>query len=113
VCEGERIFAPFAPARPRVAPGAGRPKRAAHNALPDGWDGFSHPEATKCIGTRWLEEERSVVLEVPTAVIPVAKNYLVNPFHPDFPALACGEPKPFNWDSRLFRRTSGNAEEGA
>ena len=86
------------------------------SALPDDWDSFLHPEATRDLGTQWVEAERSAVLAVPSAplgvlglsapgaVLPVAKNYLINPFHPDFRKLERGEPVPFFWDARLFRR---------
>lgn len=77
-------------------------ERVRREELPEGWDAFPHPGATKTLGTRWLREERSVALEVPSAVIPVASNYLINPFHPDFPSLDRSDPEPFNWDSRLF-----------
>lgn len=74
-------------------------------ALPDGWDAFPHPAATQEIGTRWFEASRSVALAVPSAPLPIAKNYLVNPLHPDFHTLEVGEPVPFSWDARLFRRS--------
>ena len=74
------------------------------SALPDDWDTFPHPETTRALGTQWVKEERSVVLAVPSAVLPVAKNYLINPFHPDFHDLEPGEPIPFSWDARLFQR---------
>ena len=64
--------------------------------LPPDWDAFPHLDATRTLGTRWFEEERSVVLSVPSAVIPVAKNFLINPFHPDFRALERGQPVPFS-----------------
>lgn len=72
--------------------------------LPENWDTFPHLDATRALGTRWFEEERSAVLAVPSAVLPVAKNYLINPFHPDVHDLERGEPVPFSWDARLFRR---------
>ena len=87
--------------------------------LPDDWDTFPHSEATRSLGTRWFEEERSVVLAVPSAplgvlgrsapsaVLPVAKNYLINPFHPDFHDLERGEPVSFSWDARLLKRMQG------
>lgn len=75
--------------------------------LPDHWDTFPHPETTRALGTRWFEEERSAVLAVPSAVLPVAKNYLINPFHPDFHDLERGDPVPFSWDARLFQRMTG------
>ena len=74
------------------------------------WDAFPHLNATRTLGTQWFEEERSVVLSVPSAVLPVAKNFLINPFHPDFHALERGEPVPFSWDTRLFRRTMGGRD---
>ena len=80
-------------------------------ALPDGWDGFPHLEVTKRLGMRWLTEERSVALEVPSAVIPVAKNYLINPFHSGFAELKHGEAQPFSWDSRLFKRQCEKKED--
>jgi len=73
--------------------------------LPDDWDTFPHSEATRALGIRWFEEERSVVLAVPSAILPVAKNYLINSFHPDVHELERGDPVPFSWNARLFRRT--------
>jgi len=72
--------------------------------LPDDWDSFPHPEVTRDLGTQWFEAERSAVLAVPSAVLPVAKNYLINPFHPDVHELERGDPVPFSWDARLFQR---------
>jgi hypothetical protein len=37
------------------------------SALPDDWDAFPHPEATRDLGTQWFEAERSAVLAVPSA----------------------------------------------
>jgi RES domain-containing protein len=72
--------------------------------LPDDWDAFPHPEETRNLGTDWCEEERSAVLAVPSAVLPMSTNYLVNPFHPEFHDLERGEPVSFSWDARLFQR---------
>jgi len=79
--------------------------------LPDNWDSFPHLEATRDLGTQWFEAERSAVLAVPSAVLPVAKNYLINPFHPDFHELERGEPVPFSWDARLFQRAQRERDE--
>lgn len=79
--------------------------------LPANWDAFPHPETTRDLGTRWFEEERSAVLAVPSAILPLARNYLINPFHPDAHELEWGEPVPFSWDARLFQRTQRNADE--
>ena len=81
--------------------------------LPSNWDAFPHLDATRTLGTRWFEEERSVVLSVPSAIIPVAKNFLINPFHPDFRALERGQPVPFSWNARLFQRPDGEEDRDA
>jgi RES domain-containing protein len=72
--------------------------------LPQGWDAFPHRDETRDIGTGWFDEERSPVLGVPSAVLSIAENYLINPFHPQFHKLDRGEPKPFSWNRRLFQR---------
>lgn len=71
--------------------------------LPDDWNTFPWPASTQQIGRRWFEEARSVVLEVPSAVLPSAKNYLLNPNHPRFKEVRQGTPEPFNVDVRLGR----------
>lgn len=73
-------------------------------SLPPGWEAFPYPAATQDLGTRWIKERRSAVLAVPSAVLPTANNYLVNPFHPDFHELDRGDPVPFDWNARLLSR---------
>jgi len=55
-------------------------------------------------GTEWLASGRSAVLAVPSAVVPVETNYLLNPLHPDFPRIVVGTPEPFRLDARLAPR---------
>jgi RES domain-containing protein len=61
------------------------------------------PESRR-FGDRWLAEGRSAVLTVPSAVARHDRNVLINPAHPDFARIACGEPEPATWDQRLFRQ---------
>jgi RES domain-containing protein len=72
--------------------------------LSNNWDSFPHSDSTRNLGTQWFKSERSAVLAVPSAVLPISKNYLINPFHPDFHKLERGEPISFSWDARLFQR---------
>lgn len=69
--------------------------------LPDGWDYVPYQRASQQIGDTWLEEQRSLVLRVPSVVIPVQYNYLINPQHPDFSMLQIGQPKPVPVDRRV------------
>lgn len=77
-------------------------ERVRRDDLPDGWSGHPHINWTRDFGTRWFREQRSVVLEVPSAVLPAASNYLVNLQHPAFSSLEQGVPEPFTFDARLF-----------
>ena len=76
----------------------------AEQDLPAGWDAWPYPAATQSLGTEWFTHQTSVVLEVPSAVVPRQRNYLINPQHPRFPELEIGEAEDFPIDSRLAQR---------
>lgn len=69
--------------------------------LPEGWDERPHGPASQQIGDQWIESESSVVLQVPSVVVPAEHNYLINPEHPEFEELEIGEPRPLDPDPRL------------
>jgi RES domain-containing protein len=74
-----------------------------HARLPKNWSAYPPPVRLQEIGDAWIAERRSVVLRVPSAVVPAESNYLLNPAHPDFTRLPIGEPAPFRFDPRLRR----------
>lgn len=39
-------------------------------------------QMTREYGSRWAKEGRSLLLAVPSIVVPIEKNYLLNPLHP-------------------------------
>lgn len=43
----------------------------------------------------------SAVLIVPSAVMPLERNYVLNVLHPDFRKIAFGQSEPFPFDPRL------------
>lgn len=59
------------------------------------------PPELRDIGTRWAEASETVVLRVPSAVVPEEHRFLLNPRHTDFGQLAIGAPEPFAFDERL------------
>lgn len=71
--------------------------------LPEDWNVWPWPVSTQALGTRWLREERSVALEVPSAVVPRQRNYLLNPRHLQFDEAEAGPPEPFPIDARLLQ----------
>jgi RES domain-containing protein len=72
-------------------------------ALPRGWRKYPTPEALAEIGTRWVEERKTPILAVPSAVVPQEKNYLLNPAHPLFHEIRIGKPEPLSLDSRMWK----------
>ncbi len=52
-------------------------------------------------GDDWVVSNRTVVLAVPSAVVPRQINYLLNPSHPDF-GYSLVEDQPYLLDVRLF-----------
>ena len=69
--------------------------------LPDDWNQDPPPPSTSAIGDAWVASGKSAILEVPSAVIAMERNYILNPQHPDFHKINFGKPEPFKFDSRL------------
>ncbi|XPS82261.1 uncharacterized protein Dvar_02790 [Desulfosarcina variabilis str. Montpellier] len=42
------------------------------------------------------------MLRVPSVVIPIKYNYVINPSHPDYPQLKIGESQSLGFDKRLY-----------
>ena len=72
---------------------------------PPGWDGQSCAVA-RAIGDHWLQEQSTVILLVPSAVVNMEWNAVVNPAHRDFSSLVVSMPVPVVWDHRLFQRSN-------
>jgi RES domain-containing protein len=71
--------------------------------LPADW-ASAEPEHARRLGTLWIESRTSVVLRVPSVVIPRESNFMLNPEHPDFRSITVDLPLPFEFDVRLLRR---------
>ena len=65
------------------------------------WRSDPPPAKLRAIGDAWIAGKSSVVLQVPSVLVPAEFNYLVNPRHDDFSELRIGKPSRFRFDSRL------------
>lgn len=63
-------------------------------------------EATRRYGHTWITSQNSLAIYVPSVIIPVESNVLLNPIHTAFQALTWDAPKPFEFDPRLLRGSS-------
>ncbi len=69
--------------------------------LPRHWRRYPAPAETRAVGDQWVKRLRSAVLSVPSALVPSARNFLLNPAHPAFTKIIIERPEPFEWDPRI------------
>lgn len=70
-------------------------------SLPANWNASPPTDASQNIGKYWIKNSQSLILCVPSVVVPDECNYLVNPNHADFSTLKIGNTQPFKFDRRL------------
>jgi RES domain-containing protein len=54
-------------------------------------------------GTAWARELRSLVLHVPSALVPEELNAVINPAHQEFAAVHMLIEREFRYDDRMYR----------
>lgn len=90
-----------------VLPDRHSSETAAPPDLPPGWDTVPPGPASMRFGTRWASEKRSLVLYVPSALLPEEQNAVLNPGHPEFAAVTMTIERPFHFDPRLLAARAG------
>jgi RES domain-containing protein len=70
--------------------------------LPSEWRQHPPHPRTQRIGDGWVEQKRSAILRVPSAIVPEEFNYLLDPAHPDFRHTHIGAPEEVTIDPRLL-----------
>lgn len=60
------------------------------------------PVDPRGFGDRWLSEQRTAVLEVPSAIVPESTNLLLNPVHPLAAGASISAKREFTFDRRLW-----------
>lgn len=75
-------------------------ERIAGNELPLAWK--TDTSITQSIGDQWLSENRSLLLEVPSVLVPETWNVLVNPQHREAAMLRVVSVYEHAFDARLF-----------
>ena len=62
--------------------------------------------AAQAFGKEWLLQKRSAVLSVPSSVIRIERNFVLNPQHADFTKIGVKPAAKLDLDSRLWNRAS-------
>ena len=76
-------------------------KQLDESVLPPRWRDTPPPRVLASIADRWLASKSTAVLRVPSAIIPLEYNYLINPLHPDFDKITIYAPQAFSLDRNL------------
>lgn len=71
--------------------------------LPEGWQSFPPPKILRNIGDDFIKRCESLALKIPSAIMPVENNILVNPAHPDFNKVKLIYSMPLPLDGRLIK----------
>lgn len=71
--------------------------------LPKTWRDDPAPDALRDLGTEWLISRSSAIACVPSAIVPLENNYLLNPEHPDFRRIQISNPLGFVCDRRMWK----------
>jgi RES domain-containing protein len=74
--------------------------------LPPDWRSPQARGELQKLGAAWMQRGISAVLAVPSAVVPVETNYLLNPVHPNFARIKIGQSQELVIDLRLLKRVS-------
>ena len=76
-------------------------EKLAIEKLPDNWRDDPPSLQLQTVGNNWIESGSSCVLQIPSAIIPIENNFILNPKHPDFSRIEIGQPENWSMDGRL------------
>ncbi len=71
--------------------------------LPARWYGVPPITETADLGAEWLEQQRSAVLRVPSAISRGEYNYLINPLHSESASITARAALPYSYDARMWK----------
>lgn len=70
--------------------------------LPVGWAALPADKPSMSLGTDWLNRGSHLGLIVPSAVLPLERNIVLNPRHPAISRVKISRIMDFTYDDRLF-----------
>lgn len=81
-----------------------RIKKISKENLTVNWQEYINYTYCQEIGDAWLKENKTAVLQVPSAIINEEYNFLINPLHPQFNRIKVHSTEKFSFDDRLLKR---------
>jgi RES domain-containing protein len=74
-----------------------KPPTAQKDAMTFPW----HLRQTRAWGDSWLQSASCPALRMPSSIVPIESNFLINPQHPKFKKYTISAPQPVSIDHRL------------
>jgi RES domain-containing protein len=71
--------------------------------LPRNWRSFPAPPELAEIGLSWIKAKDSLLLRVPSVIIPPEVNVLINPAHPEMSGVRIIKVEPYSYDKRMVQ----------
>jgi len=65
------------------------------------WKDYDRVYLTQRMGEKWINNNDTAVLQVPSSIVSEEVNYLLNPKHKDFGEIKIVKRQPFVFDSRI------------
>lgn len=70
--------------------------------LPEDWSRYAFENPCARLGDQWLAERKTLLLSVPSAVVTMENNVLINPLHPLMVQVNIIDVSPFMVDERMY-----------
>lgn len=70
--------------------------------LPEGWNKYPYRTTTTAVFTKQVKQDGIFGLQVPSTIIPMENNIILNPLHPEFGKVKVKEFIKIPLDSRLI-----------
>lgn len=77
-------------------------KEIAMSDLPKNWRTYPAPPELAAIGAEWVRSRESLLLRVPSAIMPPECNILINPVHSEMRKVRIIEIEEYGLDQRLI-----------
>jgi RES domain-containing protein len=71
--------------------------------LPRHWRSFPAPPELAEIGASWIKSRNSLLLRIPSVIMPSEMNVLINPAHPETGGVRIKKGESYSFDERLIK----------
>ena len=71
--------------------------------LPADWADLPISASAQAFGRQWIEDAKYLIMIVPSAIIPEAKNAVINAAHPRYSDVTLQIQRDFSFDGRMFK----------